>query len=363
LDFRDGAMHCDPVPVNIVAASRVIDGSGDLEETERIVGAAQRAGLRMIDLHVAPMSMAWDRPIPEHYVRGACAPIEAMVHARKVFSEGAADLVVIRGQDNLRSEYADRKPERDRLMEVYGPGETFLKAYTQLGFAFLERANISVESFKRCAERLFENYWRTWKALRPGAERPHPRWFAEVSPLFRGVDCANPSVDFSGCLILASERGTQLCAPDPSRLIRVRAAQVEQVGEDGLASIDRIADFFHLETVLERASRSAQLDLRRAVVEERMLLEIYTCYPVVPIAFLLRSGLVGSVGEIPAFLERNDITISGGLNLAKAPWNNTTLSALIQMVHKLRVLPTARGLVHSVAALGYKQAVAVLARE
>ena len=50
------------------------------------------------------------------------------------------------------------------------------------------------------------------------------------------------------------------------------------------------------------------------------------------LGILLRSGLVASADDIPAFVESQAITVSGGLNRAKAPWNNTTLRALVWSV-------------------------------
>ncbi len=93
----------------------------------------------------------------------------------------------------------------------------------------------------------------------------------------------------------------------------------------------------------------------------KALLEAYTCYPVVPMGFLLAAGFAGSTQEIRDFVDTYPVTITGGLNLAKAPWNNTTLYAIAQMVSRLRDKDAPfLGGIHSVGALGYKQAFAIL---
>ncbi len=65
-------------------------------------------------------------------------------------------------------------------------------------------------------------------------------------------------------------------------------------------------------------------------------MEAYTCYPVVPLAFLLASGIASSPKEIPVLLQRLEITVTGGMNLARAPWNNPALNAMVTMYKRLR---------------------------
>lgn len=346
--------------VKLVGVAAVIDGAGDLRETDTILEIAARRGLRIRDVQIASMSMGWRTETPRGFVKGACAPIEAIATERDALASGALDLLVVRGTDNARSEYAHRRTERDRLTDVYGPGQTFLSAYTRLGRAFLEHHGISEATFVRCRDALFECHWRTWHARTPSARRPDARWFEPVSELFRGVDCANPSIDFSGCAIVASDRAAAELGHEDA--VQVVGAHVEQLGDDGLESIETIAGFPHMATAIRRVTASAGIDLRAQLLAGRALLEVYTCYPIVPIAFLLHAGFVARADDIPAFVERHALTISGGLNLAKAPWNNTTLRALIDMTRELRVRSATKlGAIHSIAGLGYKQAFAVLA--
>jgi hypothetical protein len=282
-----------------------------------------------------------------------------MVEARELVRAGSSDAVIIRGTDHSRSDL-DRK-QRQQILEVYGPGQTFLIGYTRLAERFIESSGMARETFVRCRDAVFENFWRTWTGLHPQAPRPDPRWFEPVSSVFRGVDCANPYVDFSGAVVLASEEAAQICGVERGGVVRVRGAGVEVCGEDGLESVDRIAEYAHLAAVVRKVCAEAEVDLVRAIANGQLLLEIYSCFPVVPIAFLLRSGLVARAEDVPAFLARHPVSVTGGLNLGRAPGNNTTLSALVDVVQRLRRAPPGTvGAVHSLSALGYKQALTVL---
>ena len=84
---------------------------------------------------------------------------------------------------------------------------------------------------------------------------------------------------------------------------------------------------------------------------------------VVPLAFPLRSGLAPTLAEVPDLLRRHDVTVTGGLNLGRAPWNNTTLNAVIAMAELLRA-PSEKPLagVHGNGSLGYQQGFLLLER-
>ena len=91
---------------------------------------------------------------------------------------------------------------------------------------------------------------------------------------------------------------------------------------------------------------------------------MYSCYPVVPLAFLLRSELVPTLSRDPDLLRHFDVTVTGGLNLGRAPWNNTTLNAIVAIAELLRTPgePRLAG-VHSNGSLGYQQGFLLLGRE
>lgn len=92
------------------------------------------------------------------------------------------------------------------------------------------------------------------------------------------------------------------------------------------------------------------------------LLEAYTCYPVVPLAFLLASRIAPSPDAIPELLQHFEITVTGGMNLARAAWNNPCLNALIAMYERLTEGTLSVGAVHGNGGLGYKQGFALLVR-
>ena len=185
-----------------------------------------------------------------------------------------------------------------------------------------------------------------------------------MTDLFRGVDCANPTTDFEGRIIVCTEKVAKtLKVPDKNR-IRILSCSIEQSGEDNLESIPQIAPYNHLANAYQNASKDAGVDFSEEFRSGRAILETYTCFPVVPLAFLLKSGLVKDMSGIESFLNQYEITVTGGLNLAKAPWNNTTLSAMVDIVKTLgsskkKMLAG----VHSVCALGYREAFAILGNE
>jgi hypothetical protein len=218
---------------------------------------------------------------------------------------------------------------------------------------------MSGREFEEIAERLFENYWATWKTLEPDATRPDPRWFAKVTPHFRGVDCANPNIDFEGALLVTTAEGALAAGCEPARRVLVRGLSVEQQCEDGIEHIPEIVSYEHLQAAYEEACRQAGLDLGSLFLEGGVRLEVYSCFPVVPIAFFLATGLARDADDIKRLLDEHPATITGGLNLGRAPWNNSTLNAMVQATEMIRG-STPVIAVHSNAALGYKQGFAVL---
>lgn len=347
----------------ILGADSIADGEGDLSETDRIRDMLRSIRCRVREYEIASILDGWHDPLPENRLRCACSPIQVITDAIGLFSRGEAEAVMVHGKDHIRSAFRNRRAERDRLMHLYGEGGHILKAYDLLAHAFLKHWQLRPEEFRDLAERLFENHWRVWRSLHPDAERPDARWFEPVTALFRGVDCANPSVDFEGCLILGTREIAEKCRAVSGSSIEIAGCCIEQVGQDTLETIPHIVSYGHLRTAVDAACRQAGLDFRSSFLSGEALLEVYSCYPVVALGFLLASRLAASFSEIPTFLEKHAVTVTGGLNLAKAPWNNTTLYAISEMVKRLRVpgAPAFGGL-HSIGALGYKQAFALLRR-
>lgn len=73
--------------------------------------------------------------------------------------------------------------------------------------------------------------------------------------------------------------------------------------------------------------------------------------PPIPVAFLLATKIIEDIGQLTDFLGRNEMTITGGLNFARAPWNNPVLNALIDMYKRMKKGTVKYGLVHGKAEL------------
>jgi hypothetical protein len=247
-------------------------------------------------------------------------------------------------------------------MAIYGPDWPLPQAYTALARAFLERIDMSEQEFRGLAELLFENYART--ARRSGhGERPGDRWFERVTELFRGVDCANPVVDFTGRLVLCSDDAADAAAIPRRERVAVAGVGLGILPGDGPAFIPEISEFRHLEQAYRRACAQAEVDFSSRFLAGEALLDVYTCYPVVPLAFLLVSRLAPRPAAVPALLNRCEVTVTGGMNIGRAAWNNPCLNALIAVYHRLVEGPSTLGAVHGNGGLGYKQGVALLARK
>jgi hypothetical protein len=347
--------------VILAAAGRMIDGRGDLGEVARLREMLDSRGLRTEQLAIAPLRMPWKEPLPPGYLRGATAPLKAIAIARASFAAGRADALLLTGTDHLRSGYAPE--DRKRLMRVFDGGETHLAGYALLAEKFIEAAGISKALFRTLAEHLFENYRRTCRVRSLQCAEPGERWFARVNEYFRGVDCANPYVDFSGAILILSERVAEICEIPAENRICIRACELREAGSDTIADIPTVVRYAHLEAAYAAACRQAELDFARRFLAGDALLEVYSCYPVVPLAFFLRSGLVPTLSRVPELLQYFDVTVTGGLNLGRAPWNNTTLNAIVAITERLRD-PGEKKLagVHSNGSLGYQQGFLLLER-
>jgi hypothetical protein len=342
----------------IAAAARVIDGEGSLSEVIEARERLEDRGARVGEYRIAPLRFGWDAPLPDGYLKSACAPIEGLLAARESIADGALDAVLISGADPIKSAFAGRPEERDRLMRVYGE-RTFLSAFDELAGALRARLSMTEGEFEELAECLFENYWTTWTTLDPNAERPDAQWFAKVTPHFRGVDCANPNADFEGTLLVTTTENALAAGFEPARTVVVRGMSLKQQCDDGIEHIPEIVSYEHLRAAYDEACQRSGLNFSSLLLDGRARVEVYTCFPVVPIAFFLATGLARDTDHLKQLLGEHPATISGGLNLARAPWNNSTLSALVQATEMVRDGTPIIG-IHSNAALGYKQGFAVL---
>lgn len=343
----------------IAASGRIVDGSGDLEPVHSLENRLRTAGLRVREVYTASLKMGWQTGLPENYLFGACSPMQAVLMARSLFDCDQADALILRGEDRLMSDYT--KEERQRLMQCYVRGQTHLDGYLKLAEYFAIHRGIPKDEFHTIAESLFSNYARTANRRCIRYPEPGAKWFGYINEYFRGVDCANPYIDFSGAIVVLTTSAADLCeVPDESRT-HVLGTQLREVGADGLEYIRRVAAYDHLEEVYRDTCDQAATDFSSEFLAGQALLEVYTCYPVVPMAFLLTTGLVANASEIPSFLEEYEITVTGGLNLSRAPWNNTTLNNIIAMIevlgqdHSIKLAG-----IHGNGSLGYQQGFMVL---
>lgn len=343
----------------IIAASRRVDGKGSLTETEEAERSLRERGFDLTKFYIDPLSKGWDTPLEENHFRSGCAPLEALSRACRLLKAGKADAVLISGEDNLKSDYAANKALRNRLMAIYGESYPLTEAYTDLAWEFMKNVGLSQAQFKSLSQKLFENYTRT--ALREGIyQLPDTSRLTYITELFRAVDCANPTVDFSGRVVLVNSLVADVCGVPLKDRVVVSGVGLDQTAGDGPGCIPEIARYEHLTSAYNQACTQAGIDYRQHYLAGKALLEVYTCYPVVPLAFLLASGIASCPQEIPTVLEQHEVTVTGGMNLAKAPWNNPALNALIVMVRQLRNGVADLGAVHGNGGLGYKQGVALL---
>jgi hypothetical protein len=340
----------------ILAWGRVVDGRGDLAGVDAAWSELVRRGARTVDLTIDPLHAGWDAPIEPNHFRSGCAPLEALAHADELIRDGRAEAVRIRGEDLLRTRYANDKAARQRLMAIYGDACPLPEAYTLLARAFMRLHGLNDARFRRLAERLFENYTLTAKRDRAYTP-PRSEAFSEVTDLFRAVDCANPVVDFAGAVVLGRDDLRESRGP------RVLGVGVGRTAGDGPDHADEIARYEHLAAACRDAGARAGVDFSAEFRAGGAVLEAYTCFPVAPLGFLLASGIAPNIDAIDDVLTQREITITGGMNLARAPWNNPALNALIAACERLAASGgAALAGVHGNGGLGYRQGFAIIGR-
>jgi hypothetical protein len=349
------------VKYQIIAGDNIIDGTGSHQRSDELLKRASNRGLPIVTLEIAPLRSPWDEKLsPLHFKSGASA-MAALKKAIQLLKSKKAAVVAIKGVDLLKTGYS--KEEREQCMRLYSGKYTPLDGYQKLVAPFKSYHGISSRDFSRIQEALFENYWMTWKTLHPEAKLPDEKWFRPINKYFRGVDCANPNIDYSGQLVITNVEHADLLKVPKKERVRILGNAFTKLSVDGLESIPKIAPYLHLKRTIHQALKEAQLDFKAEFLNGHALLESYTCYPMVPMALLLRLGLVKHLSEIPDLLKQHEITITGGLNLARAPWNLTSLNYLIAMRERLLRSKTHRyGLVHGNGSLGNQQGITILGK-
>ena len=341
----------------IIAADKIADQQGSLAHCHQREAQLHAQGIQPRELVIDPLASDWHSPLAKDHFRSGCAPVEALARARNLILDGEP-AVVISGIDALKTGY-DRQ-ERHQRMAIYGEDYPITQAYDELAQEFIRHQGIDHSQFEGLARQLFDNYSQTYQSQSGGQPMPSEKWFNKVTPLFRGVDCANPLVDFEGrVLICNADLARQLAVPAEEQVV-VEGVGLGLLPGDGPDYLTDIAGYDHLKQACDDASDQAGINFSRQFLTGNALLEAYTCYPVVPMALLLAAGLVDELSQLPGFLARHPITVTGGMNLSRAPWNNPALNGLISMYHQLRQGGAPLGAVHGNGGLGYRQGLAIL---
>lgn len=345
--------------MHVIAAERFVD---EVEREASVLPLAadleKRHGFALARLIIDPLSAGWDSPLQTHHFRSGCGPLEALAAARDLLAEDV-DLVVIEGSDPLRSGYAGNPAERARRMGIYGADLPIPEAYTRLAYRFLARQGISVSDFHHFEATLWENYQRTARSRGIPENRPRSGT-RQATSLFRAADCAHPVVDFTGRLLLGSEKARRRAPRAAGGGVRVLGVAVEETRGDGPGHIEEIVRYDHLRCAFQAACHEAGVDLVSRFLHGSALMEVYSCFPIVPLAFLLTCGFATSMTEVMALIERHEVTVTGGMNLGKGPWNCAALNALVLMIDRMQAEGVRWGAVHGNGGLGYKQGVVLL---
>ena len=345
----------------IVAADRIIDGKGTHQETDRLLARARARGLSVCELQIVTLAQRWEDNLPPGHFKSGASAMAAIRRARKLIADKKFAVALIKGTDLLRTGY--QRADRERFMKLYSNRYTPLDGYTRLVPEFLRYHGITESQFRTISDALFRNYLRTWQRTEPDRAAPDQRWFGMVTKYFRGVDCANPNIDFSGQLIVTDVKHADLLAVPLKKRLNILGNSFTKLTVAGFKSIPKVAPYLHLRKAIRAALAEAKIDFREEFLSGRALLDAYTCYPVVPMGLLLRLGLVEKLSELPGFLETYEVPITGGLNLARAPWNLTSLNSFIVRREQLLGSKKLRyGLVHGNGSLGNQQGITIVGK-
>lgn len=340
-------------PVNVAAFGRVVDGRGGLDAVEQALADLRDRGVEVRQLVVDPLSAGWHTPTQPGHFRSGAAPAMAVHEACRLIRAGEARAVLVSGDEPLRSGYS--REQRAQMMDIYD-GVSLPEAYTQLADAYMARRGWDEASFLELSHALFDNCLRTAVAL--GIAGPDASRYELVTRLYRGVDCANPVVDFQGRLLLVAD---ELEMP---ATVKVDGVGFAALAHDGPAAVADIARFDHMRAAFGQAMEEAGAsDFIPRFRAGDAALEVYTCFPVMPIAALLETGIAKDANDLWDLLAERPVTVTAGMNLGRGPWNNPTLNALVAMCEKLATAGEPDlGVVHGNGGLGYRQGWVVLRR-
>lgn len=302
------------------------------------------------------------------YKSGA-SPIQALTDAKEVLDHGLYDAVFIFGHEPLlTNKRLYGKEEITKAMNIFEE-HSIMRCYNEMAHHLSRELGISKQEFTLICDQLFTNYQKTYSQnTNKEASMDRGKFLVEhQADLFKLTDCANPNIDFSGGIILTNENTANDL--NISKDARVQLAGVSySMIEGSPENIDKIVGkkgnlFPHLRYALSQAQSQSEINIIEQLSRKNLHLEVYTCYPPIPIGFLITTGILKDIKDLPQLLEEHEITITGGMSLARAPWNNPALNAIIDMYQKLKSSKQeSYGLVHGNGGIGEIQGVAILAK-
>ncbi|WP_394707220.1 hypothetical protein [uncultured Desulfobacter sp.] len=301
------------------------------------------------------------------YKTGA-GPIQAMTDAGELIKNDLYDAIFIFGHEPLLSDTRNYGRETiKKAMEIF-EDVGLIECYDLLARQLCRETDISNDEFRELTDNLFNNYSRTFRnKLGTPLDSSRGKILHDLgTDLFCLTDCANPNIDFAGGLIVANNRTADQLKIPKDRRVQVSGSTYSIV-EGSPKSIDSITGknnnlFPHLKDAFLRAQADSQIDIIREFQNKNLLLEAYTCYPPIPIALLLATGFVNNINKISEFLKHHEITVTGGMNIARAPWNNPALNGLIEVTKLLVKGNSQYGMVHGNGGIGEAQGITVLER-
>lgn len=337
----------------IIAAARSINGAGDLSAVKALIETAKAEQKQCVTLTIDDLGTPWQNPVQQNHFRSGCGPIEALSVANRLIHNGDAELVIISGRDFIKSDYS--QAERHKRMVIY-PEASLPEAYTQLARHFCDHEGLSTDAFFTLRDAVFENMKKTATEL--DLKLPTDNWYAPLTDLFRGVDCANPVIDFEGLLVVAHPDSTLEPLMKP---VAIKGVGIGIADNDGPEHARELARYHALEKAVHYAEVQSGFNVADIINNPESLLEAYTCYPVVPLALLIKAGARQTESDILQWLQSKALTCTGGMNLGRGPWNNPALNGLIAVCEKLQKQQNqVPALVHGNGGLGYKQGIALL---
>ncbi len=342
----------------VLAYGRKTDGIGNIDNVFQRFDDLQNKDFRLCELVIDPLFAGWDTPVKPGHYRSGCAPLEALDNAYSLIIENQYDAVLIQGKDDLKTgkEYSGDK--RKKWMAIYN-GITIPEAYNKLADTFIKKNGVLEEDFFLLVDALYQNHKRA--AIQRGIyKEPDIKWFEKMTPLFRGVDCANPYIDFHGAILMGNSRAFQFLFQENEieKRIEMSGTGLGSTVGDGEKYIEEIVEYKHLQKALKTAEDISGISLKQELFNHNIFLELYTCYPIVPLAFLYKTGMGHTSEEIRRILENIPVTVTGGMNFARAPWNNPALNGAIALLEELKHSSVKYAMVHGNGGLGYKQGVA-----